>query len=184
MPGSNAFGRVVKVLPHGESAESYATRCTRAVQSFLYGAPYWDKRDLATWLLEDYRPVAIELEPPSHRHGVERLTASNGSLLVAEGSLRDLLDRTCTELADALAEPELLVEQARLHRDLVAGVDAWGEELWIVASRPRMRLARRVASLAAAAGSYIEVPRHSGAFFTRKPVAISATAYRWTAGDR
>ncbi len=206
MSESNAFARVVHVLPHGETAESYAQRCTRAIQSFLYGAPYWDKRDLGAWLIDEYRPVALELEgertasAPTDgwersRVGVGPLTASSRGLsaltgrgrspaTVGEESVRELLDRTCTELADVLAEPELLSEQARMHRDVVAGIDAWGEPLLLVVARPRMRLSRRVAALAAASGSFVEVPRTSGAFLTRRAEALSATAYRWTAGGR
>lgn len=187
MTQSNAFARVVHVLPQGETAATYSARCSRAASSFVIGARSWDKRDLVGWLMEEYRPAVFDLEPTRRKRGVGPLTPSMRLLQgpVTEEAVHALLDRTVDELEDVLVEPELLVAQARQHLDVIASIDAYGDPVYLAVARPRMRLSRRVAALVAVAGDYVEAPRSSGAFLTRSVGGVvRATRYGWVSGDR
>lgn len=187
MSDSNAFARVVHVLPAGETAASYVARCEHAARSFIDGASTWGKRELADWLTLDYRPAVFDLEPVRRNHGVMPMTATRrltrGPL--GEDDVREMLQRTLAELDDVLVAPEIAIANARQHLDVIQSIDSHGDEVFLAISRSKMKLSRRVLSLVAATGDWMETPRNSGAFLVKSERGVvRATTYAWVSNGR
>jgi hypothetical protein len=141
-----------RVLPLGVEVRSVALECRTAALAFLRGSE-WGKRQLATWLVTRYRPVAslaaqagqdYDQAPPSVPPS-SRLDATGGALA---GVIREAKQRTLSSIEAALAiETSIAVEEL----DNVARVqDLMGVRGWVPLDRPRMRLSERVVSLVTA----------------------------------
>jgi hypothetical protein len=146
-------GAPALVLPLGVEVRSVALECRSAALALLRGSA-WGKRELATWLVSRYRPLASfakagagagEDAPLSAPVASSRGGASVGALA---GVILEAKQRTLGAIQAAVAlETSIPVEEL----ENVARVqDLLGERGWVPVDRPRMRLADRVVSLVTA----------------------------------
>ena len=138
------------VLPLGVEVRSVALECRSAALALLRGSA-WDKRQLATWLVSRYRPLASFAKPEAGEEGpVSAPAASSGGANVGAlpGVIREARQRTLDAIQAALAlETCIPVEQLG---NVARVQDLLGERGWVPVDRPRMRLSDRVVSLVTA----------------------------------
>lgn len=137
-----------RLLPRGTSALDLADKARAAAFVFVSGARYgWARRELATWLVHDYRPATLR--------------PGSGTRATGAASTDDLRDAAVTRLVSAARRHvvEMLATamtswngtsfaREMVDSGLVIGVsDEVGGIGYAAVDRARMRLVDRVASL-------------------------------------
>jgi hypothetical protein len=154
------------------SVREVADRCRLAGLEFVNGAPMWDKRDLAAWLVGPYRdatfngsyfPRPCDYEPPP---------PSGLGRLIAEARWRVL------SVLEAVALDSSAIGRLTAHPAVQTYFDPAGDQGFRPLDVARMRLSDRVLSLFAADA------RTRPRAYVRGGLAVCALCERVTIGAR
>ncbi len=156
-PASGAVGSV-RTLASTKAVESLAEECRQAYQGFLFGvASGWSQRDLAAFLAETYRAIAVDDDAGAALLAEELRERPFGADAVIDPSeTSDMLQATRREVLETLeylTTPEggrQFGFQAMTSGWLIPVRDAEGAFGWLPVAAPAMRLKARILSLVAA----------------------------------
>lgn len=145
-----------RLLPRGTTVLDIADRARAAAFVFISSSRWgWGKRDLANWLVHDYRPAVLEASARP-RSEVSSAKADEASATKLVASARRRVVEMLTDAATAWNTAELARES--IDSGLVIGVS---DEIGGIGHAPvhqgRMRLVDRLASLFIA--DYLTRPR-------------------------
>ena len=154
--GRSASDPRFRVLPRGTSVLDFADRARAAGFVFISSSRWgWGKRDLANWLVHDYRPAVLEASARP-RSEVSSAKADDASATKLVASARRRVVEMLTEAAAAWTDADFARES--IENGLVIGVsDDVGAIGYAPLHQGRMRLVDRVASLFIA--DYLTRPR-------------------------
>jgi hypothetical protein len=144
----------ISLLPSGFTTSLFADECRSAALGFVAGAPSWDKRQLAQWLHESYRPLVVG-QPyfaPAAESPLRRLVRPMVDARQMQ-SVVDVARQTVVTVLSTLNDGAAIaqfgacaIRSGLVHRS----IDEQGEPAWAPRATPRIKLVDRVLSLFAA----------------------------------
>lgn len=141
----------MSVLPRGVTASSLADDCRSAALGFVAGAALWDKRHLAEWLEQSYRPVTVGVAP-AHESPLRKLARpavdARRVELTVEAARQAVIAvlRSMSDSASVAQFGAFAIRSGLVHRC----IDENGEPAWAPRAKAHIKLADRVLSLFAA----------------------------------